>query len=100
VQLSEHPEACRGYSEPARRQLTAAEPDGPFSSHARRIPSALDRAYPLRQLPKPRPAAIAALNDAAVTIEFCRAITAAGSVSISLRLQVITHRFLVVSRAR
>ena len=41
-------------------------------------------------------AAIAALDDSAVTIDFSRAITCRGSVSISLRLQVITDCFLVV----
>jgi hypothetical protein len=34
-----------------------------------------DRPYPLRDLPETRRAAIAALDDAAVTIEFSRAIT-------------------------
>jgi hypothetical protein len=55
-----------------------------------------DRAYPLTQLPTPRRAAIAALNYAAVAIEFSQRSSSRGSVSISLRLQVITGCFLVV----
>jgi hypothetical protein len=49
----------------------------------------------LRQLHTPRRAAIAALDDAAVTIEFTERSPSRGSVSISLRLQVTTDRFVV-----
>ena len=44
-----------------------------------------DRPHSLRHLPTPRRAAIAALDDSAVTIEFSRAITNRDLVSISLR---------------
>ena len=46
----------------------------PAGQRRRNSKSPWDRAYPLTQLPTPRRAAIAALNYAAVAIEFSRAI--------------------------
>ena len=68
---------------------------GVSSSYAEEFQSLWERPYPLRQLPTFGRAAIAALDDAAGTMEFSRAITKLRLGVDLIEMQVITHCFLV-----